>query len=66
MIINQLFDNLPLHISNGYYPNVFYNLPCNQFFHIDIDNLCDLKIKLKYLPDGYEKEISGQHSTQPI
>jgi hypothetical protein len=36
MIINQLFDNLPLHITNDYYPIVFYNLPCDQIFFIFI------------------------------
>jgi len=51
MVISQMFSITYLVTKN---------------FHIDIDNLCDLKIKLKYLPDGYEKEISGQHSTQPI
>ncbi len=41
MVINQLFDNLPLCITNDYYPKFSHNLLSTQFFDIDIDNLCD-------------------------
>jgi hypothetical protein len=41
MVINQLFDNLPLCITNDYHPKFSHNLLSTQFFDIDIDNLCD-------------------------
>jgi hypothetical protein len=34
MIINRLFDNLPLCLRHDYYPKKFYNLPKNFFLFI--------------------------------
>jgi hypothetical protein len=41
MVINQLLDNLPLCITNDYYPIFSHNLLSTQFFDIDIDTLHD-------------------------
>jgi hypothetical protein len=45
VVINRLFDNLPLCQRHDYYPNFFDNLPKNYFFYID--NLCDPKKKIQ-------------------
>lgn len=38
MVFNQLFENLPLCITNSYYPKKFDKLPGTQIsFDIDID-----------------------------
>lgn len=58
----NIFDNLPLHITNDYNSNISHNLPSNPplfpFFYMDINNLCDpKKIKKKEVPsDYYEKK----------
>ncbi len=46
MIINWLFDNLPICIIDNYYP-FFNNQFNNKFFDNDIDNLCDPKKNFK-------------------
>ncbi len=38
--LSTIFDNLPLCITNGYYPKLSDNLPALKK-NIDIDNLCD-------------------------
>jgi hypothetical protein len=55
VIINHLFDNLPICIINGYYPELSNNLFDTHFNFFDIDNLCDLKQSKNDLPNNYLK-----------